>query len=200
MNFDLSYLTAVLPVPTHTYNIGSPAGWDEVERELGFTLPADYKAFVSIYGSGVIAGYLWPLNPFRPSGSLLQSHEALVEPVKLRQHFIETVPTALNRPTQVKPFPYPVYPDLDGLFAWGSDDQANVYFWQPIGHPDTWPTIIAFYEENETWKHERKMTEIIAGWISGTADYEPMDMGRHYLDDYAHELFMPYREHPSEVT
>ena len=63
MNPRFQSLTQLLPPPqTPVENQGD---WTNVEQQLGMPLPADYKWFISTYGTGSIcAAFINVLNPF----------------------------------------------------------------------------------------------------------------------------------------
>ncbi|MGW6915308.1 hypothetical protein ACWGB8_16045 [Kitasatospora sp. NPDC054939] len=47
--------------------------------------------------------------------------------------------------------PYPVHPEPGGLLAWGSNLNADQFFWLTEGDdPDAWP-VVAFYRGLEEW-------------------------------------------------
>jgi len=165
---NLEQLTRVLPPPAHPYNTGTPDRWDAVEKVLGFVLPADYKEFTYIYGTGQIAGFMVVLNPFVANGP-----NNLVQGAGNKLEFLR-----MAREIDERTVPYPLYPEAEGLFPWGKTDQQQTLLWHRVGPPDQWAVVVS--DRSVCWRYERTMTDLIASWLSWEQIYEPFPVW--YLD------------------
>ena len=66
---DLARLTALLPPPARPSEaIGHD--WSAFGAAHGLRTPRDWRAFLSLYGTGAIGGFLWVLNPFSANPAL----------------------------------------------------------------------------------------------------------------------------------
>lgn len=126
----MSPLAHVLRAPTEPgENLGN---WDAVEAEIGTQLPDDYKDFIREYGSGIVNGQLMILNPFAKSSrfNLLLRAKAILD---------------ANRGFVIysgKSFPFPSFPEPEGLLPWGVTTNGDVLYWQTRGPASTWNTVI----------------------------------------------------------
>src|SRR5947207_970588 len=64
MSPSLQKLTAIEPPPSSPIGAGSLEDWPQIETQLGFRLPIDYKQYLSRYGAGRWADFLGILSPF----------------------------------------------------------------------------------------------------------------------------------------
>jgi len=166
----LQKLWEIMPPPERPYAIGTPGAWSAVEAQLGFVLPRDYKEFIDTYGSGRIADFLVVMSPFDPApgSNLLQDYSSTLELFR----------TARAR--DIAECPYPLYPELDGLFPWGKDDQAQTLFWWQVGPPDSWSIVVTSAEASYFWRFEQTLTEMLVSWLTWERFYEPFPAW--YLD------------------
>src|ERR1700722_16179271 len=109
-----------LPLKTLTKLVAPPdtppgpdRTWKAVEKEIGLSLPSDYKAFIDTYGTGQITGaegwvVVWNFRDtslFKsPLGETLGGNGSVSQLYR-----------NLARDTNY-PAPYPLYPDPGGLF------------------------------------------------------------------------------------
>ena len=63
----LATINSLVPPPESPVEVGTKAGWKEVEMKLGLKLPADYRKFIDTYGSGLFADFYIIYNPFAAS-------------------------------------------------------------------------------------------------------------------------------------
>ena len=123
----LTSLRTIIAPPDLPRESGSPAAWAAVEEELGIALPNDYKEYVHTFGTGKIADFVLPYNPFSDNRFL---------------NLLKQVPKQVGTLRQMKEefgeeeCPYPLYPDPAGLLPWGCTDNGNILFWLTTGHPD----------------------------------------------------------------
>ncbi len=163
-------LREIMPPPEHPYAAGTPDAWLPVETQLGFTLPHDYKEFINAYGSGRIAHLVSVNSPFDPrqGTNLMQAAES--ELGSFRQ----------ARARDVAECPYPLYPDPEGLFPWGTDAQEHALFWWQVGPPDSWPVVVTASRASYFWRFEQTLTEMLVSWLTWERFYEPFPAW--YLD------------------
>ncbi|RKE05121.1 SMI1/KNR4 family protein [Streptomyces sp. TLI_171] len=106
-----------------------PDAWSASEAFLGLVLPADYKAFLDLYGPGSIDGYVQLDRPVDGSEE---------EAERLWDHGWSK---AGERDPELDPWPF--HPEEGGLIAWGCDEQGNWYFFLAAEpDPDDWRIIV----------------------------------------------------------
>src|SRR5436190_16631551 len=112
----LHVLLEIMPQPSQPIEVVDTRDWEIYELVTGIILPDDYKAYLSVYGTGIIGGIITPYNPFCRRASWKPSYtcrdwvrEALAIQ-ELKRAFGEAV------------FPYAVYPQESGVLPWGSTD------------------------------------------------------------------------------
>ncbi|MEV6301231.1 SMI1/KNR4 family protein [Actinoplanes sp. NPDC051861] len=95
-------------------------GWEQVEAQLGVTLPADFKELSARFGDGAFSDYL----------SLLQPDAGSVTPL-LSMWSAALSQTRSDELWAQRYTPYAVYdPDTGrGLIPWGSDIIEGGYYW-----------------------------------------------------------------------
>ncbi len=164
----LERLTTILPPPARPLNTGTPDEWAAAERALGFALPTDYKQFTDVYGTGVVADFIVVLNPFVPL-----STDNLVRGADTWLEFLR-----LARKRNRKAVPYPLYPEPEGLFPWGTTDKEQTLLWHRVGQPDHWATVVC--DRVQHWRYEQTMTDLLASWLSWERIYDPFPVW--YLD------------------
>jgi hypothetical protein len=54
----------ICPPPEHPIENGSDQNWSIIEQQYGLILPPDFKQYITLYGTGKIADFLWVYNPF----------------------------------------------------------------------------------------------------------------------------------------
>ena len=117
-----------------------PDDWKEVEGHIGSALPGDFKAFLDVYGSGVISGELVVFHP-RGSTPLLDRMRTT------HQTFAERRDKAMSR-GDLEHIPYPFHPDAGGLISWGYDYSGDEHFFLPCDpDPDLWKIVTMAHEE-----------------------------------------------------
>ena len=104
--------------------------WESNAVLYSIIFPPDFVTLQNLYGPGKFCGtYLTLFSPFS------SQYQGRVE-------------TGLSgaRSFYTKGKKYPVYPELPGLFPWGSDEDGCRYYWYMEGSPENWPV---FYELGE---------------------------------------------------
>jgi hypothetical protein len=125
----LESLVRELPPPINPSD--AQGDWESIENRLGLTFPEDYKEFVSVYGSGVICGFLTIYSPFssdRNHGFEQQSPLALGNLRRYREEGFDV--------------PYPIHPEESGLLPFGTTENFNYLAWSRVGSPAKWPIVV----------------------------------------------------------
>lgn len=94
--------------------------------------PADFRAFVSLYGDGFIDGFLCVFNPFSVNRFVNFEEQMHARLLALREHHA-SIGEAL---------PYPLFPAPAGLVPLGTTDNGDVMYWETKGQPDDWTVLI----------------------------------------------------------
>jgi hypothetical protein len=141
-----------------------------VEARLQSALPHDYKAYIDIYGTGVIGYLVRPHNPFAnaPLFDLFAQIEAITH---TRRFYAATFGADWC--------PYPLYPELDGLLPWGNTLDGDTLFWHMRGPSDSWPTIIAEVKSKTFETFAGSMTEFLYDIIQGSFHSDILASIRH---------------------
>ena len=158
----LEELQKLMPAPSTP--IESAGDWSHVEYEVGTRLPNDYKAFIGLYGSGVIGELpVWVFNPFAadPPHRLKQQGEGIFGAYRtLRAGGYH--------------LPYPLFPDPGGLLPWGSTGNGDYLQWLTVGEPDQWTVIVWDCAETEFRAFPRhSLTSFLVAAVSGRVEVFP---------------------------
>ncbi|MEM8534476.1 MAG: SMI1/KNR4 family protein [Chloroflexota bacterium] len=132
----LNKLLNVLPAPTSPIETITPDQWETFELSTGMSLPSDYKEYLGIFGTGVVGGVITPYNPFCKRTLLRASYTC-------RNWMGQAI--AISRHKQqfgTEVFPYPLYPEPDGVLPWGATDNGDQLFWLTTGSPNEWSVVI----------------------------------------------------------
>ncbi|MFJ5233298.1 SMI1/KNR4 family protein [Kitasatospora sp. NPDC088391] len=104
-----------------------PSLWAASEAWLGLALPADYKAFLDLYGPGSVDGYL---ELDRPTDGGSAEADRLWS-------------TGAADGAAPVPGPWPPHPAEGGLVPWGADAHGNRYwFLTEEPDPDDWRIVV----------------------------------------------------------
>jgi SMI1-KNR4 cell-wall len=147
-------VTALIPSPAFPNQVGSLDEWRAVERELGVTLPLDFREFVFTYGTGQLGRFYSVWNPFWGSEFVQQVRLICGYERESQQQFPQY-------------FPYSIYPESPGFLPWGSDDNGNYYGWLTEGPPDRWPVLSNEVRGGGYRLHRCTMTEYLGGVFRG---------------------------------
>lgn len=139
MNSSLTEIMELLSPPAKPQ--GLDRSWEEVEKELGCVLPADYKEFIDHYGSGQICEWIDVWN-FRdkslfdaPLKEIICGPEGIIEYAKKT-----TILTAGS---------WPSFPEPGGLLPFCSAFEINNLNWRTAGPADEWDCVYLFWDGNE---------------------------------------------------
>ncbi|GAB3433747.1 SMI1/KNR4 family protein [Actinophytocola sediminis] len=142
--------------------------WRVVEAELGTGLPADYKEFMSVYGTGSVGTEgLTVLPPTAPEGYPYRADEMADESVNLRDMWNDRWDEDL------------VIPGLDApeqLLAWGvGHSEPDLYGWiMTSAEPDEWPVVVWRRDEDPDFVHfDMGMVEFLRRLTTGDLPENP---------------------------
>ena len=162
----LENLKRVLGPPEHPANTGNEEAWSGVESRLGVRLPDDYKAFVSMYGSGVIDDFLYVAVPF--GGDPFYNLEQLVRLYAKIDGDLRSLGL---------PFRYLIYPKPGGLLPWAKTANGDRCYWRtaPRRSADEWTVIVIGSDVEKTLQFCGSMTEFLRSYLVGetTIDFWP---------------------------
>jgi len=154
----LERLRELLPPPAEPVEPGRPDGWAAVEATLGTRLPADFKAFTELYGSGTVDDFLYLFNPFA-SG---QGGNLLVEKDQVLAAYRQT------RARYPELLPLPPFPDAGGVLPLGRTENGDELYWVTEGDPDDWP--VALLESRAALQELHRMP--VTGFLAALAANE----------------------------
>jgi hypothetical protein len=153
----LARLRALVPPPAQPFEPADPARWPDVEQALGTRLPADYKAFVETYGSGLFDGFLYVFNPFSADedGNLLDQRHTMLGAYEWRRR---------QAPAEL---PLPSFPEPGGLLPLGRTQNGDQLHWLTEGEPDRWPVVVFPARVNEHERYDLGVVDFLAGLLGG---------------------------------
>lgn len=159
MCMSLAQLLTLLPPPVRPRDTASSQQWAVVEAQLQSALPADYKAYIDTYGTGIIGYLVRPHNPFATAAlfDLFAQIEAITH---TRRSYAATFGADWC--------PYPLYPEPGGLLPWGNTLDGDTLFWHTRGPADSWPTIIAEVKSKAIEPFAGSMSEFLYAIIKGS--------------------------------
>src|SRR3954469_15588520 len=64
-------------------------------------------------------------------------------------------------------YPYPLYPEADGLLPWGHVDTGAELFWQTSGGPEEWTVVVAEARGPEFEEFNDSMTGFLTKIMRG---------------------------------
>jgi|SRR5262245_14118189 len=166
----LAELVYIMPPPeTPRAAMGD---WQSVAATLGTSLPSDYVAFISRYGTGRISDFLWVYNPFEENRylNLLTQYPIVLE---ADRHIRERFPEAL---------PEPLFPESGGLLLWGGTDNGDRLYWRTNAHPDSWTVVVWQSRGPKYANYALTMSGFLCAWLRGSIrvpvfppdDWEPV--------------------------
>lgn len=172
-------LNQIAPPPKLPQETGGD--WQQVEATLELKLPNDYKQLISQYGTGRFSDFLYIFNPFAANeyfNLIYSSQKILTAQKELRKEFTEK-------------FPFPLFPEPEGLFPWGATDNGNILYWYTKGEPHTWPILIWESRGSDYEIYNAFITEFLAQWLSREIDCQLFPETDEYFPD---PVFEEYRE------
>ncbi|MFJ4188832.1 hypothetical protein [Kitasatospora sp. NPDC089509] len=162
MSVELVCLSEILGEPVRR---PATTPWERSVEEVGFAFPSDYREFVDRYGCVRINGELSVAVP------TLRSYDggAVVGFPGFVSRTTEGLAAELAADEDC---PYPVHPEPGGLLSWGSNLNADQFFWLTEGDdPDAWP-VVAFYRSLEEWdRFDGGFAAFLLAVVDGTYAY-----------------------------
>lgn len=151
-------LLAVVP-PAVKADLG-PVEWDRVERELGSSVPEDYKELVSLYGPGCYSRFIHVYQPLNDLDSIDLGKQARDSLWALRymDEEGEDMPYRLDDPAE--------------LLSFGRTDNGDVLFWHRVtlDSPDSWTVVVKEPRGEEWFQYDGGMTSFLADALSRRID------------------------------
>jgi hypothetical protein len=147
-------LVALVPPPAEPVD---PQGdWRWVEASLGARLPADFKALIERYGSGMFVDFIRPCTPFGSWASLVQRARDLLD---------DMGPVRDNWPDR---FPYSFHPEPGGLLEWADTDIGDRLCWVTEGPSDSWRVVVWPRHSNDYAEYAIGAVEFLYSWLRGS--------------------------------
>lgn len=125
--------------------------WQNVEKNIGITLPDDYKLFVNTYGEGSIERFLWILNPFSEN-----EHINLEKGVK---EILETYSYVRKDFPEI--YTHPPFPAKGGLLPWGATNNGDDLYWLTKDKPNCWTVVVDDRGNGELIEYDLNMTDFL---------------------------------------
>ncbi len=125
-------LKQLLPPPVAPIELGQPDEWLAVEQRLGIALPADYKDYITSFGTGYLGKFLWIFSPFARKTTLNLECQIRVRLDALRE-------IKRQFPNDV---PFKAFPESGGLLPCGATGNGDCLYWLTEGAPEKWPILV----------------------------------------------------------
>ena len=153
---------ALVTPPEPDARRGPPVDWAEVESDLGFRLPTDYKAYIDTYGFGWVNRLVCVFHPTTKVShiNLRGSNEAIDE-----EEFLEMAET---------PPPHPLGIGLGRLMCFGSTETQDTLYWFTDGEdPDRWPVVFQDEQASEWLQYDLSLAGFLLALFN--REIEPAD-------------------------
>ena len=146
------HLATLMRVAPPDFGADEQVAWQEVYDRLGTRLPADYAAFMGVYGSGEFGDVIGVDPPLRTQtiawdiGSIEERRERSLGIWDIgHDSTIDSVP------------------DPESVLCWGGSCQSDLFFWLRCGSdPDAWPVLVWGRHTKSTWAlYDCTMTEFL---------------------------------------
>lgn len=128
--------------------------WEWLSGELGTRLPADYVAFMEVYGGGEFAGWLRLWTPLDPEELVQWSASTLEGDRELRESFPEY-------------HPLPLWPEPGGFLPFGDSIDGDQFGWLTTGEPDEWPLIFLPRHADQGPPLTGTLADTVLEWLRG---------------------------------
>lgn len=97
--------------------------WKEIERDMNYVFPEDYKNFINKYGEGAINDFFWIMSPFSEYENLN---------TKKRFYQMKDSYEYMKKENSTM-FKYQFFDGNIGLFPWGITDNGDEIYWHIQG-------------------------------------------------------------------
>lgn len=137
--------------PPNYRTLNDQKSFEYIERQLGSSLPTDYKDFVLIYGVGLIDDFIWVFSPFVENENLnfMSKKDDILESYKLLKS---------QFPNDYR---HNIYPDCNGLLPWGITENGDELFWLVNGIPEHWKVVVYGSRSEEYIEYNCTLTEFL---------------------------------------
>lgn len=128
MPTDFELLKELITPPTQPRCSDGP--WEEIENELGISLPTDYKDFIATYGTGSIQRFLriWNFADLRGNRTPFESISLITSQYELDGN-------------DGLPIEFKKFPNRGGLIPFASTDDGCYLNWHTEGDSDEWSVV-----------------------------------------------------------
>lgn len=156
---DVEALLRIMPAD---HGADERVDWAAVEARLGTSLPADYRAFMAVYGGGAVDN-LVVLPPLPADGGWSGSITEHTGQLRVLWDAEGGVPGVTS--------------GADRVLAWGTGCNANELGWLMTDpDPDRWPVVVCRRHESPAWALvECGMAEFLRRLM--TADFDECPLG-----------------------
>ncbi|WP_258872984.1 MULTISPECIES: SMI1/KNR4 family protein [unclassified Streptomyces] len=144
-------VTALAQVVPTTHGVDERIDWNEPEEIWGTRFPADYVAFMEVYGAGELSESIGILLPV-PRPEAYSDGSGLKDETANARGTWEMC--GGRRVLDVDP---------DSMLAWGVTSGADIYCWLRTGDdPDVWPVLVCGRHANPQFQvHSPGMAEFL---------------------------------------
>jgi hypothetical protein len=140
----------LMPPPSGPNEAPQQHEWLQIEAQLGTSLPADYKDFISLYGTGKIDNFLWIFNPLSQN-----------ENINIATQFRVQLGALSELQAYGEVLPYKLFPEPDGIFPFGITENGDVLYWKTSGSPEAWTVLVNEARSPEWEAFSMVMTEFL---------------------------------------
>ena len=158
----LEILIKLEPPPANPLARGTPERWRQVESNLGFRLPNDYKGLIDAYGVGHWVNFLEIMTPFAQ-----WQHAQAPDFFAWARKRLE----GLDEGQKFRPgfsAPFVRHPAPSGLFPFAYDDDSGTLCWQVSGQPDSWRIVCLDKKMSERFdRFDMSLTGFLVGLLNG---------------------------------
>lgn len=131
---------------------GDQVDWSNVETEVGFSFPEDYKEFMEVYGGGSIDYFLSIFSLEREFADWLGEYE--FAPQMLLEDLNGLVDTC----------PLPLEAGVGGMVLWGVSAGPDFCFWDATDpDPNCWQVVLFNSSASRWWRYEVGMVDFLYG-------------------------------------
>ncbi len=158
MNLDQRIIN-LMPPPEKALEIPSDGDWARCEQAVG-KLPADYREFLAVYGTGAIDFFLWVYNPasLNENLNLLNQQRVVLDDLRV---FAQDFPEY---------YPMPIFPDPGGFLPFAGTDNGDNIFWVAEGAPDTWHIALMGGRAPEVFHFNGGLSDFLVAILSRKFD------------------------------
>jgi hypothetical protein len=133
--------------------------WRAVQKSLGLPIPQDFKELI----------HRFPRGQFQRSITLSvpEDHGSGIELIGSLELVLEDM--RQWRQDEPERFPYPIYPEKDGLVPWAAGSHGETFFWLADGpDPDQWQVVGCEFSEMLWERFPMSATRFISGYVTGS--------------------------------